>query len=38
VRAGVRVELLGGDGGSYVRVRAGDRVGFAPREQVAVVE
>jgi hypothetical protein len=38
VRAGVRVDLLGGDAGSYVRVRAGDRVGFAPREHVAVVE
>jgi hypothetical protein len=38
VRAGVRVDLLGGDAGSYVRVRAGDRVGFAPRAHVAVVE
>lgn len=38
VREGVCVELVGGGEGSYARVRAGDRIGFAPREHVAVVE
>jgi len=38
VREGVRVAVLGGGQGSYVRVRAGDRVGFTPREHVAVIE
>lgn len=38
VRPGVLVELLGGSEGAYVRVRAGDRSGYAPREGVAVLE
>jgi hypothetical protein len=38
VRAGVTVGLLGGGQGSFVRVSAGDRSGYAPRESVAVVE
>ena len=38
VRPGVLVELLGGAQGTFVRVQAGDRSGYAPREAVAVVE
>jgi hypothetical protein len=38
VRPGVAVELLGGSDGSFVRVRAGERVGYAARELVAVIE
>lgn len=38
VRAGVMVGLLGGGQGSFVRVQAGDRSGYTPRESVAVVE
>lgn len=37
VRAGVVVELLGGGEGAFVRVRAGDRVGYAARDAVAVL-
>ncbi|HZN41289.1 MAG TPA: BatD family protein [Planctomycetota bacterium] len=38
VRAGVTVGLLGGGQGTFVRVQAGDRSGYTPRESVAVVE
>jgi hypothetical protein len=38
VRPGVLLEVLGGSEGAYVRVRAGDRSGYAPREGVAVLE
>ena len=38
VRAGVTVGLLGGEQGSFVRVQAGDRSGYTPRESVAVVQ
>ncbi len=38
VRPGVRVELLGGTEGGFVRVRAADRSGFVPREHIAVIE
>ncbi len=37
VRAGVAVEVLGGDTGSFVRVRVGDKSGYAPSAEVAVV-
>jgi hypothetical protein len=38
VRAGVSVGLLGGGQGTFVRVEAGDRSGYTPRESVAIVE
>ncbi|MBL9077143.1 MAG: BatD family protein [Planctomycetes bacterium] len=38
VRPGVEVALLGSAAGTFVRVAAGDRIGFAPRAAVAVVE
>lgn len=38
VRPGFVVELLGGAEGSFVRVRAGERSGYAPRGEVAVVQ
>ncbi|MBL8749169.1 MAG: BatD family protein [Planctomycetes bacterium] len=37
LRAGVAVEVLGGDSGSFVRVRVGDKSGYAPSADVAVV-
>ena len=37
VRKGKDLELLGSDQGAFVRVRAGERIGYAPRDQVAVV-
>jgi hypothetical protein len=38
VRPGVEVEVLGGTEGSFVRVRAGDHTGYAPRHEVALLE
>ncbi len=38
VRAGVLVSLAGGTEGGFVRVQAGDRRGYAPRDAVGVVE
>lgn len=38
LRPGVVVEVLGGDAGRWLRVRAGDRVGYGPREQFGVVQ
>lgn len=38
VRPGVALELLGGASGTFVRVRAGERTGYVPRDRVAVVE
>lgn len=38
VRPGVEVEVHGSVGGSWVRVRIGDRIGYAPGAAVAVVE
>lgn len=38
VRPGVEVSVLGSAEGSFVRVLAGDRTGYAPREDVAVVQ
>ncbi|MCB9876190.1 MAG: BatD family protein [Planctomycetes bacterium] len=38
VRAGVIVSLRGGDNGDFVRVAAGDHVGYCPRRQLAIVE
>ena len=38
VRAGAEVELAGRSEGAYVRVRAGEREGYTPRDQVLVIE
>jgi hypothetical protein len=38
VRDGVAVELLGGGDGTFVRIRVGDRSGYAPRSSVLIVE
>jgi len=38
VRPGVGVAVLGGASGSFVRVAAGDRSGYVPRDAVALVE
>ena len=38
IRPGVAVTVLGGASGAFVRVAAGDRLGYAPRDGVAVVE
>ncbi len=38
VRPGVTVTVLGGSDGGFVRVQAGDRVGYVAREQLAVIE
>lgn len=38
VRPGVAVTLRGSDQGAFVRVDVGERSGYVPREQVAVVE
>lgn len=37
VRPGVDLEILGGDQGAFVRVRVGERTGYAARDAVAVV-
>jgi len=38
VRPGVEIELLGGAQGTFVRIAAGEHVGYAPSEAVAVVQ
>jgi len=38
VRPGVLVQLLGGSEGRFVRVRADDRSGYAPRDAIAPIE
>lgn len=38
VRPGVAVAVLGGSDGTFVRVRAGERAGYALRDQLALVE
>ena len=38
VRPGVEVEVLGGGDGSFVRVRAADRSGYAARDGFAIVQ
>ncbi len=38
VRPGVELSLLGGAQGTFVRVAAGDRIGYAPSDAVAIVQ
>lgn len=38
LRPGVAAEVLGSDSGSWLRVRAGERVGYAPRERFGLVQ
>lgn len=38
VRPGVRLDVLGGSEGGFVRVRVADHTGFVPRDSIAVIE
>ncbi|HEX5053586.1 MAG TPA: BatD family protein [Planctomycetota bacterium] len=38
VRPGVAVSVLGGEQGTFVRIQAGERSGYAPRAAVAIVQ
>ncbi|MEO6593428.1 MAG: hypothetical protein ABIP94_01595, partial [Planctomycetota bacterium] len=38
VRPGVAVSILGGEQGTFVRIQAGERSGYAPRASVAIVQ